>query len=258
MSLVVFSNSAYSYLWPIVEESVGKLKLNKMSKIFVCDENDLEKPKGFDQYITYDINNCYPKRWINDILSNIESEYILLVHDIHVIVTMDEEFILNNILLMSEYSIDRCSLNVFDGNDTINKYGIHLCNVNSARGNTITPFDHSPSIWNKKSMKLLFERFPNETYRNYENNEIQTFCKNNFKCYGQNKLSNQIFYCLGRPYLNLFKICIVTTKGEITYPIEVYMDMKDDFMYYSNKYKLTIYVNINNNYDFILNGFNPL
>ena len=48
MSLVIFSNSEYSFLWPIIEESINKIQFNK---IFVCDVNNLDKPKGFDDYI---------------------------------------------------------------------------------------------------------------------------------------------------------------------------------------------------------------
>ena len=60
MSLLIFSNSEYNFLWSLIEESVSKI--NQINKIFVCDVNELEKPKGFDKYISYDNNNCYAKR----------------------------------------------------------------------------------------------------------------------------------------------------------------------------------------------------
>jgi hypothetical protein len=255
MSLVIFSNSEYSFLWPIIEESINKIKFNK---IFVCDVNELEKPNGFDKYITYDINNCYAKRWTTDIIPNIESNYILVVHDVQIIVNMDEEFILKNLQLMTEYNIDRCSLNVFNGNNIIENYNIKLCDLNYSQGNTIVPYDVCPAIWNKKSLNILFERFPNETYRTSElNNDLQSFCRNNFRCYGQQKMRDKIFYCLGRPYLNYFKILHITIKKEALYPLDVYMDMQEEFIYYWNKYKLFNFVKINNYY-FILRNFKEL
>jgi hypothetical protein len=48
MTLVIFSNSEYNFLWNVIEESISKIKFKK---VFVCDFNNLEKPKGFDQYI---------------------------------------------------------------------------------------------------------------------------------------------------------------------------------------------------------------
>jgi hypothetical protein len=253
MSLIIFSNSEYSFLWPIIEESIIKINFNK---IFVCDVNNLEKPKGFDKYITYDITNCYAKRWTKDIIPNIESEYILIVHDVHIIVNLDKDFILKNLELMTEYNIDRCSLNVFNGNTRINKNGITLCHLNTAHGNTLVPYDVCPAIWNKKSFNILFENFSNETYRSSELNEsLQTFCRSNFKCYGQQKSNEKIYYCLGRPYLNYFKILFITINKEILHPLDVYMDMKEEFIYYSNKYKLFNFVK-SQNYEFILKSFN--
>lgn len=256
MSLIIFSNSEYSFIWPIIEESISKLNLKK---VFVCDINELEKPKGFDKYITYDMNNCYAKRWTIDIIPNIDTNYILVVHDVQIIVNMDEEFILKNLQLMSEHSIDRCSLNVFNGVNIIENYNIKLCDLNSSQGNTMVPYDVCPAIWNKNSLNILFEKFPNETYRTSELNEsLQNFCRNNFKCYGQQKTSDKIFYCLGRPYLNNFKILHITIKKEILNPIVVYMDMKEEFIYYSNKYKLYDFVQTNSNYGFILKNFKEI
>jgi|688.fasta_scaffold260410_3 hypothetical protein len=256
MSLVIFSNSEYSFLWPIIEESVSKINLNK---IFVCDVNNLEKPKGFDKYITYNINNCYAKRWTIDIIPNIESDYILIVHDVQIIVNIDTEFILKNLELMKEYNIDRCSLNVFNGNVMINKNDIVLCNLNSAIGNTFTPYDVCPAIWNKKSFNFLFDKFSNETYRSSElNKNLQTYCRNNLKCYGQQKTNEKIYYCLGRPYLKSFKILFITIQNEILNPLDVYMDMKEECIYYLNKYNLFYLINKQNDYTFILTNFKKI
>jgi len=256
MSLVIFSNSEYSFLWPIIEETISKINLKK---IFVCDVNKLDKPKGFDNYIYYDINNCYAKRWTNDILPHIDSNYIILVHDVQIIVNIDEDFILKNLQIMSEFSIDRCSLNVFNGNNIIEKYGVSLCNLINANGNTLIPYDLCPAIWNKNSLNILFNTFPNETYRTSELNEnLQVFCKNNFKCYGQQKTNKKILYCLGRPYLNNFKILHITIKKELLEPLDVYMDMNNEYTYYVNKYKLGSIISTNYNYHFIVNNFKQI
>ncbi len=259
MSLLIFSHTDYSLLWPIIEESIEKCKIQNLNKIFCCNETKIIKPKGFEKYIEYDKNLCYAKRWTDNILPFVESEFILILHDVQVIINFNEKFITNIIEIMNKNNIDRCSLNVFNGIDLIEKNNETLCNLNSASGKTFTPYDVSPSIWKKNSFKTLFETFPEETYRTSELNDfLQTFCKDNFKCFGLQKNYKKIYYCLNRPHLDDFKILYITIKNEITFPLEVYMDAKDDFLYYSNKYNLLEKININNSYKCILDSFSPL
>lgn len=256
MSLVIFSNSEYSFLWPIIEESISQIFFYK---IFVCDENDLNKPNGFDQYIYYRQNNNYTKRWTQDILPKIASDYILVVHDIQVIVNCEANFFLKIVEIMNQESIDRCSMNVFKGTEIIQKNGITLCSLNNAVGNTCTPFDLCPAIWNKNSLNSLFNTFCEETYAGCESSKpLQEFCKTNLKCFGLQSTNAKKYYCLGRPNLNEYKTLYITTKKEIVFPFEAYMDMKEIFFYYANKYKLHDFVKINSNYNFILTGFTPI
>jgi hypothetical protein len=161
--------------------------------------------------------------------------------------------------IMLENNIDRCSLNVFNGKNVVEKYNINLCHLNSSHGNTFTPYDVCPAIWKTDSLKELFNAFPNETYRSSElNNNLQTFCRNNLTCYGLQKINEKIYYCLGRPYLFSFKVLFITIKNEMMLPIDVYMDMKDDFLYFLKKYNLNEKIKFNNNYSFILNNFRCL
>jgi len=253
MSLIIFSHSDYSFLWPIIEETIQKI--DKLNKIFTCNKTTITKPFGFTKYIEYDESNCYSKRWTKDILPYIDEEHILIVHDVQVIVKCDSNFIYKIINLMKENNVDRTSLNVFNGKDIIVNNNIHLCNLNTATGNTFIPYDLCPAIWKTTSITKLFEKFPNETYRTSElNKNLQLFCKNDFKCFGLQKTNEKIYYCLGRPQLNYFKILYITIKNEITFPVEVYMDLKDDFFYFFEKYKLNEKIKINNEYGFILNN----
>jgi len=257
MSLIIFSHSDYSFLWPIIEESI--LKISHLNLIFVCNKSHHVKPKGFIQYIEYDDTLCYAQRWTKNILPYINEQYILVVHDVHIIVNCEVDFIRKIIQIMLENNIDRCSLNVFNGQNIVGNYGVKLCDLNTAQGNTFTPYDVCPTIWKTTSFKKLFEHFPNETYRTSElNSQLQYFCKNDMTCYGIQKTNEKTYYCLGRPYSEYFKILFITIKNEITFPIEVYMDMKADFLYLFEKYKLSEKIKINNNYGFVLQNFKPL
>ena len=52
MSLIIFSHTDYSYLWPLIEECIIKIK--KLELVFVCNKTDINKPNGFTEYIEYD------------------------------------------------------------------------------------------------------------------------------------------------------------------------------------------------------------
>ena len=257
MSLIIFSHSDYSYLWPIIEECIQKIP--QLTPIFVCNKTDINKPNGFTKYIEYDDKLCYSQRWTKDILPYIDEKYILVVHDVQLIVNCDINFIHKIIQIMVENRIDRCSLNVFNGKHIVENYNIKLCHLNSAYGNTLTPYDVCPAIWKTDSFKKLFNTFPNETYKISElNEELQIFCRNNLRCFGLQKTNEKIYYCLGRPYFECFKIVFITIKNELVFPVEVYMDMKNEFLYFLEKYKLTEKIKINHNCSFIVNNFKPI
>jgi len=256
MNLIIFSHSDYSYLWPIIEECIQKLQ--ELNPIFVCNKTDISKPNGFIKYIEYDGTLCYSKRWTKDILPQIGEKYILVAHDVHIIVNCDNNFINKITTIMHENNIDRCSLNAFDGKNVIENYNIKLCHLNSAHGNTFTPYDVCPAIWKTDSLNNLFNAFPNETYKTSELNKgLQMFCRNNLSCFGLQKTNEKIYYCLGRPYLQQFKILFITIGGELMFPVDVYMDMKEEFLYFLEKYSLSKKTK-KNNYHFILNNFKPI
>lgn len=251
INLILFSHSDYSYLWPIIEEKI--ILLTDLNPIFISNNTELEKPTGFINYLEYDANNCYSERWQN-ILPKIESKYIIVVHDVNLIINHDSDKIKELLTLIDNNNIDRCSLNVFKNNHSIKGETIEICDLNSP--NTISklfiPFDVSPSIWKKESFLKIWLKFQVETYRNSELNEsLQQFCRTNLKCYGLNKTNEKIHYCLGRPYYGWFKILHITIKGELPFPPEAHMDLKEDFLRIIEKYSLKDKIRINYEYDFV-------
>lgn len=257
ISLLIFSHSDYSYLWPIIEEKI--IELFELNPIFISNSNNtIEKPKGFKKYIEYDDKLCYAKRWVN-ILKDIYSKYILVVHDVQIILNCHVKKINNLLIMLDSNNIERCSLNVFNGVECITNNNIQICNLNNVvHGNTFTPYDVCPAIWNVSSFYSLWNTFPNETYHGSElNNHLQNYCKK-IKCYGMQKTEEKIYYCIGRPYYNFFKILFITIKRELLSPREVYMDMKDDLNQIVEKYNLNNQIKNNPNYTFVLQNFKPI
>jgi hypothetical protein len=254
MNLLIFTHSDYSYLWPIIEETIEPLI--ELNPIFISNRTSIEKPKGFVQYIEYDESCCYAKRWIH-ILPQIKSNHIVVVHDVNIIVSCDVEKMKKLCENLSIYNIDRCSLNIFNSSTYIAiEDDLQICDLNSQYtiGKTFIPYDVCSAIWKRESFLQLWNQFPEERYNNSElNDNLQNYCKTNFKCYGiRYNPQTPIYYCTGRPYHPIFKILHITIKGNITYPVEVYMDMKEDFLRLFEKYNLKNKIPINNGYGFIL------
>ena len=264
LNLLIFSHSDYSFLWKIIEEYIEHL--DDLNPIFISNKTNLSKPMFFKEYIEYDESLPYFSRWKIDILPKLKTQYLLIVHDVNIIVNCDSNFIKSITESMKLNNIHRCSLNVFksisiDTNNIIetNYKNVKLCNLNNAVGNTFTPYDTCPAIWDINSFNKLINQFPSETYRNSElNKNLQNVCRDNFNIYGIQKTYNKIYYCLGRPYTEFFKILHLTTKNELTFPKKVYMDFEKEFDYIFDKYKLINQVKINNNYLFVLDNFKPL
>ena len=257
ISLVIFTHSDYSYLWKIIEEKI--INLYDLNPIFISNiNNTIEKPKGFKKYIEYDDKLCYAKRWIN-ILTEIDYKYILVVHDVQIILNCDITKIIDLVNIIDKNNIKRCSLNVFNGVEQIHENNIQLCNLNNVvRGKTFVPYDVSPAIWNVSAFLNLWNIFPNETYHGSElNNDLQNYCKK-IKCYGIQKTKDKIYYCMQRPNTIFFKILNITIKGELLTPSDIYMDMKNDFNQIVEKYNLTKKIKINPNYAYLCNNFIPL
>jgi hypothetical protein len=259
MSLIIFSHSDYSYLWPIIEEKIALFI--DFNTIFISNKNDfisIDKPHGFKKYLEYSAEMSYANRWISILENNQLDDYFIVVHDIHIIVECDLKKIKILIDILRKNKIDRCSLNVFNGRDIIHDE-INLCNLNNGHlvSNTFVPYDVGPTIWNGNSFLKLWKIFPNISYRESElNNELQNYCKK-LKCYGIQKTQEKIYYCIGRPYPAFFKILILTIKGELLLPREIYMDMYSYYNEIETKYELKNKIK-NANYKFVLDHFKPL
>lgn len=259
LTVLIFSHSDYSYLWPIIEETIAPL--GRLTPIFLSNKTALEKPKGFERYLEYDDRDCYAVRWLS-VLPQITSKYILVVHDVNIIVNCVVDKLLSLTTLIDNNSIDRCSMNVFKSNQYIEtEDGIRICNLITPglESKTYVPFDVMSAIWNRDSFYKLWKTFPSETYRGSEQNQtLQGFCRQNFKCFGiQLNETETINICIGRPYYNMFKILHITIQGEIMFPVDVYNDTKGEFLYFFEKYKLGDKIKINNTYEWLIQYNKP-
>ena len=114
----------------------------------------------------------------------IDSKYIIVVHDIFIILNCDSDKLIQLCNIVEKNNIDRLSLNVFKASEYyIDDNKLAICNLNTPniQTNSFVPFDVRPSIWNKESLFALWSNHPYTIYRGCENDSVQAFCRNNFK-----------------------------------------------------------------------------
>lgn len=194
----------------------------------------------------YDDTLKYTGRWLN-ILEEINTDYIVIIHDVDILLYFDINIFNIYYSLVLENKIDRLSLSIFNPNSKLSKYidniEYAICNLNDIKKtNHYVPYDVSPSVWNKNSFIKLCSIFPNETYASSELNiNLQNYCKKTLKCYGISYTSNiQIQYCRGLVYSTYFKFLHITTNGKLLLPYDVYMDTKDDLIKILEKYNIVL------------------
>jgi len=234
--LVIKTNSAYSYLWPIINDLTKTFKkiyilLDENSNNFIFNKNII--------CVKYDVNDTYATRMYKFLL-NINYSYIILIHDVDLILNFNFKKINEYFELVKNNNIDRLSLGVFNGNDIIHNNNISICKLQrNMSKNYLTPFDYAPSIYNKKFLLSLYFVFNKESYKTMElNDQVQEFIFNNFKSYGiQNNSNLKLIYHRGFVYTEDFNFLHITVKGKFLKE-EGYYDLRDKLNELKNKYNL--------------------
>lgn len=236
MKIVLKTNSAYSYLWPILNDTT-----EEFPSFFVLTNstNDFQFNKNIKIHL-YDQSRSYPARLLN-FLESIEDEYVLLTHDVDLIINFNHTKIENYLNIVKCNNIDRLSLGVFVGNDKIFKNEIEVCKLYPRMSsNFFTPFDYAPSIYKKSKLIELYSKFSNENYQSLElNPEVQKYVFENMNSYGISKNNSvKLIYHRGFVYTEDFNFLHITVKGELLEE-NLYFDLKNIANNFIKKYNLS-------------------
>lgn len=236
MKIVLKTNSAYSYLWSILNDTT-----EEFPSFFVLTNStkDFQFNKNIKIHL-YDQSDSYSTRLLN-FLQSIEEEYVLLTHDVDLILNFNHTKIKNYLDTVKSNNIDRLSLGVFVGNDKINQNGVEICKLHPGMSmNFLTPFDYAPSIYKRSKLVELYSKFPNEKYQSLEHNpEVQKHVLENMNCYGIYKSDSvKLIYHRGFVYTEDFNFLHITVKGELLAE-DLYFDLKDTSNDLIKKYNLS-------------------
>jgi len=212
----------------------------------------------FSKVIFYDDNQSYTKKLVQCV-SQIDDEYFILIHDMDILMEIDEVKMCEIKTYVIENNIDRLYLHHFphhllsndiDGNivemdkftsiRNPSEYGDVLYKVTKlgiTTNRSSSGYGVNPSICKKSSMIDIWEKFPDKTYRNIEEYDVGSYCIDNYNFYFISSKTpvDTGFYMVNK----FFKYIHITHYGQLL-TTDREMD-KDSKEYYINnilnKYK---------------------
>jgi hypothetical protein len=187
-TLVVYSNSEFSDILKIQHDYIKDINVRKI--LFIDDKLN-NTYDNFDDIYIYDNKLNYSKRIVTCLnLSNIDTEYILFIHDNDIILNSNNEYLLNLIEISSNKNIDRLDLkysNMYENVKNFNYENVKNFNYNNitlVKNENINDYNYNvnPSLWKLNSLFKLMNTF-DHSYRNIENINVQKFCLLYFNMY---------------------------------------------------------------------------
>lgn len=191
---IVYSNTSYLDILNIQSDYISKFS----EKTLFINKNEIEMDEIYSKYdrvIFYDDSKEYSARLI-ECLSQLDCDYITFMHDIDILIEMDEEKMTSFYSFMRERGIDRIDLKYtkdIEGHELIrvdskspkewveSEYvevgGLYLVKQTNPEGNA-NLFNVNPSIWKRDSLLGMLNNFPNKTYRSIEELDVQAYCSN--------------------------------------------------------------------------------
>ena len=212
-TLIIYSNYDYSDILRIQHDYIKRYNCKKI--LFIDKINKDNIYSNFNEIYFYDIKLNYSKRILDCLIkSNINTEYVIFVHDNDIILDFNEQYIYNLIDISNKNNIDRIDFNYTEVLDMTNSKNIKFNDYLSLIiNNDINQYIYNvnPSLWKLNSFIKLMNNF-DYSYRDIENKIVQIYCLNNFiiyKLFSTNKI-NVGWYAI----TDLFKFFHITNGGK--------------------------------------------
>lgn len=243
LNYVIYSHSDYSDVLKIQTDYTFGID----NKILLIDEqfNDNEIISKYKKVLRYDDKLPYSNRLLS--LNELDFKYILLIHDIDILLSYDNNFISSCVKKMDEMNIDRIDLQYYPPhwNPNTNRIDLNFGDktVKLVKQEDINGFIYNvnPSIWKLKTLINLMENFQNRTYRNIEMLDVQIFLSkfNVYKLYNNHFLQVGYFKCLDEfVFLHISHTGMFLPKTNNDLPSEIqitYKSIIEKYLQNSNK-----------------------
>lgn len=215
----------------------------------------------YDNVIYYDNNDTYAKRLLSCI-QQINVDYFLLLHDIDILLNVDDDMIEKFYEFLKVNNFDRVDLKhsenkissliiEYNQEKNANEWepklpeelsdGLYLVKQDN-------PSDYiynvNPSIWKKETFVKLLTNFTHKNYRTIEEMDVQIFAKQ-FKIFKLNSINKKLcgyFNCVeGFQFLHISHSgkLLPLNKNFVTTYGQPYTDISDEYIKIVDKYNLT-------------------
>jgi hypothetical protein len=167
VAIVCYSHSDYLDILQVQCSYLRKLQC----PLYLCLNMSLGL-SPFTSVLQYDDTLRYSKRLLQSI-KQIEDDYILFIHDMDIVIDIDESIMDKIVDTMKEHGIDRVDLR--------NKGGPLDIPLEETAGLAKTVsmswrYNVGPSLWKMSALRSILEQF-DKCYRTIEDEETQEFCK---------------------------------------------------------------------------------
>ena len=242
MNYIIYGNTSYLDVLQIqTDYMVGRGHLTLFIDANTKDLGELYS--RYDNIVFYNNNDQYAKRLLT-CLSKIQDEYFLLIHDIDILINVDNSILTKLRDLVVSNGFDRLDLKYSENKISSNSIEIDDLTLVKQDNPQDYIYNVNPSIWKKEALVDLLSSFPYKTYRSIEEMDVQNFSMkyNVFKIHASNHLDCGYF-----KVLNFFKFLHISHGGKLlplnnsfTTPYgQSYIDASDEYAKIVYKYNLT-------------------
>jgi hypothetical protein len=232
---VIYSHTDYLDILSVQTEYLNSYE-NKVLLINSSNLDISEITKQYKDVIYYNESLPYASRLLS--LSKLTDKYILLIHDIDILIHQDVNIINSFVPFMDDNNVDRIDLQVrhsWDRNSLKVNYNNIILSKQVDSNNYI--YNVNPSIWKLTSLLSVMNLFNKETYRTIETMPIQVHCSKNLHVY---KLYSEIYNnCGWFSCLDFFQFIHITHHGKLlpkiknnldTHLLESYLSITDKIL----------------------------
>lgn len=243
INYVIYSHSSFLDILKIQTDYV----FGKGALTLFIDENNLDLTEIYSKYsrvIFYKDSLSYGHKLLSCI-NQIDYEYFILIHDNDILFETNDTTVLELLSFLKENNFDRLDFQLAydfnrDHKDTIKDDDLYL--IKSSNTDTAAngyPYNVNPSIWKRKTLITILNKYGDRDYRTIEHPDVQVFCSqfNIFKLF-----SKKIFRCGYFICLEPFKYLHITHSRNILslkgLQEETYKDIIDEYGKIVDKYNL--------------------
>jgi len=259
INYIVYSNTAYLEILKIQTDYM----FGKGSLTLFINSNDLNLEELYGKYdnvIFYNDEDPYALR-LSTCLKQINYDYFILIHDIDILISINNEKIKNIIDFSRRNNFDKIDLKfigITTTATTINTSGdIKSWKIIDSNNNIVHDelylmrqhdpnsciYNVNPSIWKRNALIEIMDKFNTETYRTIEKMEVQNYCTK-FKFFGLYSTTKLLcgFYNCVKDFVFLH----ISHSGKLLQPNEActtvygqsYKDVATEYNQIISKYKI--------------------